>query len=383
MLVSGKDEKGNPLDVDAITAELRSLNDELADIERREQVLGEMGGGTPSEINNPINGDNDTEPTQVRSILASPEYRNAFGKSLLGRTLSDKEHRALDTALTTTATTYTAPSPTVDGVNNGGLFIPTDINLALLERIGLVSPIFRDINKTTIPGLTKFPYRKTVSTAKNVKETDKSPDLSIEWAELSLALSEIAATIPVSWRLEAMAVEEFLSYLTDELIEQVEDKGITESIYGTGATGNQMSGIAASAVKYQYTGTALDAIGVALGKFTSKKHKVGAKIYVSQSIIEEISFTKDTNGNYIYTPINGAGIKSLATYQVEADPYLNDGDFIIGNLHRYYRMNEHEPLSITRDVSGKNRRNDYTAWGIWSGALQPDTVVYGSKKANS
>jgi len=44
-------------------------------------------------------------------------------------------------------------------------------------------------------------------------------------------------------------------------------------------------------------------------------------------------------------------------------------------------MNEHERISITRDVSGAKRRNDYTAYGIWSGALQPETVVYGVKKA--
>ncbi len=69
-----------------------------------------------------------------------------------------------------------------------------------------------------------------------------------------------------------MAVKEFISYLMGELTEQMEDKSVTETIYGTGSTDDQLSGISKDAVKYEYEGTALDAIGVALGKFKSKKH---------------------------------------------------------------------------------------------------------------
>lgn len=384
LLEKGVDADGNAINIDNITEELRQLNAELSDLDRRAAALGEASE-TSSSIPNPFaeqrNEGHETESSEPRAVLATPEYKSAFAKTLLNRSLTEKESRALDTALTTTATTFVAPSGSVDGVNNGGLFIPTDMNLSLLEHIGLVSPIFRDVSKTAVPGLTKFPYRSTITKPKNVKENAKTPETSIEWKDLTLSISEIAATIPVSWRLEAMAVKEFISYLMGELTEQMEDKSVTETIYGTGSTDDQLSGISKDAVKYEYEGTALDAIGVALGKFKSKKHLVGAKIYVSNTIINDISFTKDANGNYIYTPINGAGIKSIATYPVEADPYLNDGDFIIGNLSRYYKMNEHEHISITRDVSGAKRRNDYTVYGIWSGALQPETVVYGVKKA--
>lgn len=391
ILENGKDDAGNAINLDELTNEINALNNELADLERRENAIKGMGGVTsmsaPTGITNPITeGGNDDPPAPApegRAILATAEYRNAFAKMFLRRAMTPAEQRALDTAITTTATTFTAPSTSADGVNNGGLFIPTDINLSLMERIGLVSPIFKDIHKTSVPGLMSFPYRKSVTPAKNVKETAKTPEISVEWANLSLALSEIAATIAVSWRLKAMAIDEFFSYLLDELSEQIEEKGITEVIYGQGAASNQMRGITADAVSYQYEGTALDGIGTALGKFTDKRHKVGAKIYVSPSIMEEIAFTKNTVGDYIHNPINGVGISSVAGYKVESDPYLNDGDFIVGNISRFYRMNEHEALSLAIDSSGKTRRDDYTAWGIWSGALQPNTVIYGKKKSSS
>ena len=389
LLENGKNDDGSAIDIDALTAEVRSLNDEMADLERREAAIDGMGeDGTPAAAGNPIaETDDDPEPAapEGREILGTKDYRNAFAKTFLRRRLTAAEQRALDTALTTTATEYTAPTASVDGVNNGGLFIPTDINLSLMQRIGLISPIFNDIAKTAVPGLLNFPYRKSIKPAKNVKETTKSPELSVEWANLTLALSEIAATIPVSWRLRSMAVEEFFNYLLDELSAQVEEKGIGEVIYGVGGTADpgQMKGITADAIAYQYEGGVLDGIAAALGKFTDKRHKVGAKIYVSNSIVEEIAFTKDNTGRYIHDPINGIGISSLAQFKIEADPYLNDGDFIIGNIGRYYRMNEHEPISLAIDSSGKTRRDDYTAWGIWSGALQPNTVVYGKKKTTS
>jgi HK97 family phage major capsid protein len=395
MLESGKDDAGNAIDLDALTTEINALNDELADLERRENAIKGMGGtaaaatNAPTAIANPITENGSAEPPapvpEGRAILATPEYRSAFAKMFLRRAMTPAEQRALDTAVTTTATQYTAPTAGVDGVNNGGLFIPTDINLSLMERIGLVSPIFKDIHKTSVPGLLNFPYRKTVSKAKNVKESTKTPEMSVEWANLTLALSEIAATIAVSWRLIAMAINEFFNYLLDELSEQIEEKSINEVIYGLGGTADpgQMKGITADAVSYQYEGTALDGIGVALGKFTDKRHKVGAKIYVSPSIMEEIAFTKNTVGDYIHNPINGVGVNSVAGYKVESDPYLNDGDFIIGNISRFYRMNEHEALSLAIDTSGKTRRDDYTAWGLWSGALQPGTVIYGKKKTTT
>lgn len=384
MLEAGKTDSGEALDIDALTAEVRALNDELADLERREAAINGIGGEeepAPAPVPNPLTDEGgEEEPVpEARGILATKEYRSAFAKTILGRRLTTAEQRALDTALTTTATAYVAPTASVDGVNNGGLFIPSDIGLDLMAKIALDSPIFRDIRKTSIPGLRSFPYLETISPAKNVKEKDKSPELSAKWVNLNLALSEIAATIAVSWRLKSMAIDQFFTFLVDELADQVKDKGIIEVIYGNGATGDQLKGITADAVSYTYSGTALDGIGVALGKFTNKRHKVGAKIYVAPDIIEQIAFTKETTGGYVHDPVNGVGVNTIAGYAVEKDPYLNDGEFIIGNLGRYYRFNEHEALSIAVDTSGRNRRDDYTAWGIWAGALQPGTVVYGSK----
>lgn len=369
------------MDLGALETELNDLNAEYAALEQRKRLIEGIGDGSvPStSVANPMNaeGSGASEPIFTRdNVLSTPEYRSAWAKTLMRRALTPVERRALDTAMTTTATDFTAPSADADGVNNGGLFIPTGINLALMEEISLISPLFRDAARTAIPGLLKFPYKKSSTGAQSKKETEANTDASTEWADLVLGTSEISETIRVSWRLEAMAVDSFIEFIQNELIEAVRDKAAQEHIYGDGE--NKMKGVTIGALTHGYTDSALDAIGAALGKL-GKKQKIGAKIYVSQSIIEEISFSKDKNGSYIFAPINGAGVNSIATYKVEADPYLNDGDFVIGNVHKYSRMNVVENISLTRDISGKKRANDYTAYGIFGAATQPGTLVYGKK----
>ena len=74
---------------------------------------------------------NDNMPEEKRSlkdVLASEEYRSAWAKTLMGRSdLDEKETRALGDAVTTTATTYVQSAEGTQGINNGGLFIPTSV----------------------------------------------------------------------------------------------------------------------------------------------------------------------------------------------------------------------------------------------------------------
>ncbi len=373
------------VDMEAITSELAELETEFRGLEQRRNALDGLNqgdGAIPSPIANPIVGGNEQRAAVITrdNVLGSAEYRSAWAKSLMCRPLTENEQRAVDVALTTTATTFVAGTENADGVNNGGLFIPESVNMALMEAIGLVSPLFRDAAKTAVPGVIKFPYRVSGSGADNQTEGTENADGAVRWAELTLGISEISETIRVTWKLEAMSVDGFIDYIIQELTEQVQDAAVTALIYGSG--NNEMSGITENAIESTYSGDVLTAISAALKVLPTKK-KIGAKLYVSNAIVETISFMKDDEGRYVYTPINSEGVKSLATYAVEVDPYLHDNDFVIGNMGRYYRMNTSEALSITKDVSGKNRINDYTGYMLLGGAAQPDSLVYGTKSAEN
>lgn len=381
-------------DVDALEKEVKELTEErkglLEKAEKRKKLLDGIAGMDGADVIIPMGALGDEQrknnDTISENVLKSKEYRNAWAKTLMCVPLNESEKRTLGTALTTTATTYTAASSSADGVNNGGLFIPEDVSLELMNQLSLASPFFNDIAKTGVAGYIKFPYRKDGSGAEKQAEGIPNKDGQIEWAELTLTILEVSETIRVTWKLEAMTVDGFIEYITKELADQVTEKMVTEAFYGDGS--NTLTGVTKNAINGTYTigtleGNVPDVLGgIEAGlKKLPKKKKIGAKIYVAQDIIETISFMRDKNGNFIYNPLNAGGINSVATYKVEVDPYLNVGEFIIGNP-RYYRFNTNEAFSITKDISGKSRINDYTAYAVVSGAAQPNSFVYGKNSAS-
>ena len=373
-------------DVEVLTEEKKTLlirKAELEDLEQRKaDVLKINAGQVTPKIIEERKGANNMEFNKD-TVLSTKEYRSAWAKTLMCQPLNETEKRALGTALTTTATTYVGATAEVDGVNNGGLFIPQEVNLALMNEIALVSPFFADVAKTAVPGIIKFPYRVSGSGAEEGTEGAANKDGQVKWADLTLTVLEVSETIRVTWKLEAMTVDGFIDYIVNELSTQITEKVATESLYGDGT--NTLTGATVGALDGEYTiGTADGNVNDILGaieagiKLLPKRNKIGAKIYVAQDIIESVSFMRDSNDNFVYNPINGGGINSIATYKVEVDPFLNAGDFLIGNP-KYYRFNTNEGFSITKDVSGKSRINDYTGYALVSGAPQPGVFVYGKK----
>lgn len=379
------------VDLDALETEIANLKEErkgiMEKVEKRKTLLDSVANLPNPEVIKDFKEERGEKKMELNrdNILKSKEYRSAWAKTLMCQQLNEVEQRALGVALTTTATTYVGASAEANGVNNGGLFIPEEVNLALMNEISLVSPFFADVAKTAVPGLIKFPYRKDGSGAEEGVEGVANKDGQVEWADLTLTVLEVSETIRVSWKLEAMTVDGFVDYIIQELATQITEKVATEVLYGDGT--NSLTGAIVGAIDGTYTigsstGNVVDILGaIEAGlKLIPKRKKIGAKIYVSQDIIETVSFMRDSNNNFVYSPINGGGINSIATYTVSVDPFLNAGEFIIGNA-KYYRFNTNEGLSITKDVSGKSRINDYTGYELISGAPQPGVFVYGKKSA--
>lgn len=317
------------------------------------------------------------------NVLKSEEYRSAWAKKLMCKNESEfteDEKRALGVALTTTATTYTAPASGTDGVNNGGLFIPETVSMEILKEVELESPFLRDAAKTYVRGLITFPYKKSSSGAEWVEEGKENKLESDEWAELTFTQMELSKTIRITWKLEAMAVEDFISYITGEVAKEMRENLADKPFYGTGV--KEISGITLEGnnidAEYESTTNALDALKAALAKLPKRK-RAGAKIYMSESMALDISFMKDSNGAYLNNPVNGVALNSIARYPVEVDPFLKDGDFIIGNAS-WYKMNFNEGLSITKDIIGRSRVNDYTGYCVVGGAPVPNSFVYGHEK---
>lgn len=323
----------------------------------------------------------------MENVTEKVNLRTAFAKHILFESThradarpTEAEYRALGVANTTTSTTYVAPSGSVDGVNNGGLFIPETVMMDILRDEELASPIYNDIRMTAIKGLQKYPYKVSQSGAKTKAELSLTDNESVEWRVLSGATGNYTDSIVLTFEVEAMAIEDFTDYLISLIRESMRDLIINDFIYGTG-TNDHVYGLTYGAIDAKYAASETDTrkiIEAAIKKIPVKK-RAGAKIYLATDLFDAITFEKNSNGDYILPVLNGGGLNRISTFDVVSDPYLNAGDFVIGNLGKWYKANVEKEVTLGVDISNVKRTKTYAVHAMINAVPVPNSIVYGKK----
>lgn len=323
----------------------------------------------------------------MENVTEKVNLRTAFAKHILFESThradarpTEAEYRALGVANTTTSTTYVAPSGSVDGVNNGGLFIPETVMMDILRDEELASPIYNDIRMTAIKGLQKYPYKVSQSGAKTKAELSPTDNESVEWRVLSGATGNYTDSIVLTFEVEAMAIEDFTDYLIGLIRESMRDLIINDFIYGTG-TNDHVYGLTYGAIDAKYAASETDTrkiIEAAIKKIPVKK-RAGAKIYLATDLFDAITFEKNSNGDYILPVLNGGGLNRISTFDVVSDPYLNAGDFVIGNLGKWYKANVEKEVTLGVDISNVKRTKTYAVHAMINAVPVPNSIVYGKK----
>lgn len=322
----------------------------------------------------------ETQTVNIRTAFAK-QVLLASGAKRADAMLTDLEKRALGVANTTTDTTYVAPTASVDGVNNGGLFIPQQIALDILREETLDSPIFNDVVTTAVKGMTSYPYKFYKSGAKTKAELSPTENESIEWRVLSGKTGNYTDSICLTFEIEAMALDEFADYLISEIKDSMRELIINDYIYGDGQN-DHILGLTSGAIDATYTANtdALKALEDAIKKLPVKK-RAGAKIYLASDLFDTITFSKDKNGVYLLPVLNGGGFSKLGTFEVVSDVNLNQGDFLIGNIGKWYKANIIKELELGLDVSNQKRVKTYTTHAMINAVPVPNSFVYGKKGA--
>lgn len=374
--------------LDKLLEETRSLNAEYSALKMEEIELRSQIEQQPT-LDNPIGSGSEQAVEERRAfdkldkMTLRQKVAFSIGRQARGGTFSEIEVRALGTALTTTAKTYVAASASADGVNNAGVFIPTNIVFDLLRSEKKLSPILEDIIFTNTPGLTSFPVRKSRSNAKYEAEGKFTEgDGQMEWEVLQGKAGYIQTNIAITDEVSAMTDEEFGAYIVEQLLQDFNEDWAKEIIYGTG-TGEAIKGITIGALDGSYTGTAFDGI-IAGVKLCTGQFRRGAKIYVAQDIADDILFAKNKNGSFQYPVINNpTGILSVGTMSVAVDENLKAGDFIIGNVGKYYKANNLIPLHIEKERKVGKRITQIFAGQYLCTLPLAGAFVYGKKTTAS
>jgi HK97 family phage major capsid protein len=338
-----------------------------------------FNGGTPVVPQNPEERD---------EIIASMSKRQKIcllvGKYSRGKKLTDIEKRTLGTALTTTATSYVAATESVDGVNNAGVLISTKLILELLKEEGKLSPILADVNFLAIPGLVDFPFRKSRTKANSKAEGAEGTDNQMEWDKLSLIKGYLQTIIPVTDEVRALTDFDFGEYVINAILQDINEDWVEDLIYGAGS-GDHIKGLtigATAAVAGGYTaGTVTDALIKGI-KACKGKYRRGAKIYAAQDVADEVLFAVDDNGNFKYPVFNNTtGISSIGPIRLEVDENLHEGDFVIGNVNKWFKVNGLIPLRVETNRIARKGVTEYIASEYCASAPFVGAFIHGSKKA--
>lgn len=320
-------------------------------------------------------------PVEVRAIIeeekkhmekytvSSQEYRSAWAKKLMKVALSEEEKRAVGDAVGTTATTFVGADADTQGINNGGLYVPTSVRADILNKIEQMSPFYRDVRKLAVAGNVDLPYLIGADDAEWYAELSDTKNEGQEFGSLTLTGHELAKNVVVTWKLEAMAVQDFIDFISFEIAKKMGSTLASANFYGNGI-GKPVGAI--------YNLTAVDSsdpIGAIVGAYDSlsSEAKIGAKAYISAEVNSAIIGYKDANGNYPYL----AGVPSTGFVSIEVDPFLQDTDICVGNPSNYV-VNISEDVTVARQSDVIGRKTIYGSYMVIDGKPVPGAFALGT-----
>lgn len=313
------------------------------------------------------------EERKMTNSKYSAETR-AWAKKCLGRNdFDEEEKRALGDAVTTTATTFVESGADAQGVNNGGLFIPKEVRMELMEQIDEMSPFFRDIRKIQVNGNVDLPYIYASDDANWYAELNCTVNEGVEYKALQLTGWELAKDVVLTWKVEDMSVDSFVTFVIEELVHKMGTALINAVIYGTGSS--QPTGAIYGAVAVTDGDTPIDTIINAYNTLAEADRR-GAKVYVSTTVRVAMVGYKDQNGNYPFLQ----GLAGTDLFTIETEPFLQNNDIIVGNP-RNYILNEVTPLRVDWERTVKCRQTRYGAYGIYDGKPKPNAFAKGQYTA--
>lgn len=186
-------------EVEELVAERKSI---LEDAEKREKMLKEIANQDFDVVVRSFHGAEPKEPKGYDSA----EYRSAYFKNMLGIEMTNEEREAF--THTTANTAAVVPKETVD---------------MIFSNMEEQHPIIADVNPLrtgTVINITKH-TAIAAGDAKVVAEGVANNDEQNTFVSVTLSGKDIAKSIEYSYRLQAMAIAAFESYLVKEISERI------------------------------------------------------------------------------------------------------------------------------------------------------------------
>lgn len=350
-------------------AEIEKLDADFESISKEQANLSALEGKIPA-----LNLENQSIDVSGAKVTATTkqedkvDYETVFAKVALQHPLNKAEIEVYNQ--------YNPENAYTHNTTNTEILIPETTIAGIMKEAGELHPIINDVRKLNIKGTVRFVKHTGIAEgdAKYYTEDQVTEDEKNTFGEITLNGHELAKAVTVTWKLQAMAISEFIPFLQQELGERIGAVKAHAIVKGTGT--NQPTGIVTvlnaqsgkpQVVSYA-TAIAYKDITAAMAKISSE-FVSGSKVYVNNNTLwNDLANLLDGQGRPIFVadPISG-GVGRLFGKVVEVEDALADGEVLVGNCGKGYVMNTQEAMKLVTEQYAKARTTDFVAYEVNDG----------------
>lgn len=299
-------------------------------------------------------------------------YENAWSKQMMGQKIEGNELEVFNKVNKQFDNAFTHDT------GNTGVLIPETVVAGIWSRAEEMYPLFADAKKFNVRGTLKIAKHESIDAGDAAWYTESTPvaDEKNTFGEMILAGHELAKAVTVSWKLKAMAVQDFIPYITNELGERVGVALGTAAARGSGE--GQPEGVETALKAEAETPQVVigDASYATITSLISKVHSSylnGSKFYVNTAnIYGEGGLINVLDGNgrpYFTEDALGTYSGRMFGFPVVADAGVSPGSIIFGNADKGLVFNTNEPFSVVTEDHAKARTTDYVAYAVVDGGV--------------
>ena len=273
---------------------------------------------------------------------ATPEYRAAFFKKLLGKELTEAETRAFEAAQAERR------ADSFNTLSNSAAVIPTRTLNEVVKQARGVNGLFNEIRLFNVPSNLSVPVGTPTDAAS--WHTEGAPVDRKEATTTAVMFTgrELIKVLSMSAAVKRMETRAFEGYITDELRSAIADAIGAAIVNGTGS--GQPTGILpgipwnaanSKSVTALTADTLLEAVALLPAGYAG-----GAKFAMSTAtLFGQVYPLKDDNGAYLFTDSIAGGARRLFGYEVVVDDNIPAGTVLFGNF-KYYGVNVPEGVAV-------------------------------------
>ncbi|SKB36028.1 phage major capsid protein, HK97 family [Acetoanaerobium noterae] len=296
------------------------------------------------------------------------DYETVFAKVALKRPLNNAEIEVYNK--------YNPENAYTHNTTNTEIMIPETVIAGIMKEAVELHPILGDVRKLGIKGIVKFVKHTGIvaGDAKYYTESQVVEDEENTFGEIVLGGHELSKSVTVSWKLQEMAVSDFIPFIQEELGERIGAAKAHAIVRGNGT--DQPTGIITALkaqtltpqIKTYATTPGYSDLTAAMAKIASE-FAGGVKFYVNTSTLwNNLANLLDGQNRPIFIPDpTSGGVGRIFGKVVEVEDALLDGEILLGNSAKGYIVNTQEQMRLVTEQHAKARTTDFVAYEVNDG----------------